>query len=740
MQKPTNQKDTFVRFLTRLVYPACFVPACVIASLFLRGDTYSPLCGAMVGVALLIVGAYVVMQSCHAVRTDAFWTRETGVGPWLRSLAAFAGAGLFAYGFYAKFLIFIFEPTDRAGRLAALYARVALPESLKRGLILAGLAVLFGLCALGLYAFFTVAYRREGASWPLRRKALAAQCAQAMCVLLALFFTLAFFGPLDIVFENSAYLVVHGEDLWLPLLTVTMAATLLLGALLGAMERGMFRLLLGMLFGLALAAYLQGTFFNPSFGTLDGTTVDWSGFGAEALTGAALWMSAICVQLPLSRRVGTYPKIAALLSLAIVGMQLTALLTVAPIGQGRGPRYVLDGAEEYTVSTKENVVVFTLDFVDNVLFDQVLEAYPQTREELGDFVYFDNTAQAYMITFPSMTYLLTGMEYDTSVPTRRYVENAWHGNTAEAFYSLLQARDYRVRFFMDANYAAINAVNMAGKADNVREAALTLTPALFWEIMRLSAYRYAPLCAKEAFWTTTETLNQLAQQALLETVPIALNDEFYLNLQARGLSASDAHNMFSWYHLVGAHIPYVVDETGGYAKEPTDAVRQTRGYLVAVIDYLQRMKARGVYDAATIVISADHGGHSAKQVALLVKRPFASAPTLETRHAPAAQSDIMPTILDCMGESYQAFGTSVFDLEENETRERVTRIFDYRDDYPQARWIGNVDQWEMAPTGGAIERYNVLLEYRYSGGLDELMRRMEREEYDAIIPLYDSFY
>lgn len=797
LQKPQKTVVTGIRTL------ACFMPALLLTANALRGYPFSPICACMTLLLCGLFGAFAVSQARQSTvphgkdaagnsaafkvaskaaptvapmaaptaaskatpksapklddpdekivdataegknegNTGRSATKTAGWGVWARGLAALALSVPVLTRFFEKYAAPFLGLREGGGRLAALYLNLPLPPSVKAGTVYAVVAALGLLCVLGISLFLRAAYggldKKRAIDWRQTRKQLLCVAPAALC----LFFTVLFFGPLDLVIENGTYLSIWPEDLYGALGIGCLLATLLLSVAAACMNRRAFLLTLCVLFGLALASYLQGTYFNTDLGTLDGTPVEWRAQSVAALTGAALWLACVGVQILLCRVLaGKYERIVPFVSLAIVVMQLVALLSIAQIGQGRGARYALDGQEAFTVSSKENVIVFTLDYLDNGIVNEILARYPETRKEFQDFLYFDNTSEMYQLTFPSLVCMMTGTEYDVSVPTRQFVENAWHGERANAFYGMLQARNFQRDLFMDASYVAMDAKNLRGVADNLVFAPLKLTKPLLVEVLKLSAYRYAPLCLKADYWTTTEAVNTLTQEAKQGIMPLNLDDTFYTRLEREGLSLDTKHNRFAWHHLRGAHYPFDIDETGRYTKKPTDAVRQSRGFLVAVAEYLRQMRKCGVYDDATIVISADHGGTMSQQIALLIKRPHQKGETLAVTHAPAAQQDTLATLADCMGEPYDAFGTSIFDLEENAVRERVTRFLSFQKQCPQVPWVGDMDQWNMYNENGM--RFNALLEYRYTGNGQVLSEKLGKgdAEADAVLPLYDSFY
>ena len=86
------------------------------------------------------------------------------------------------------------------------------------------------------------------------------------------------------------------------------------------------------------------------------------------------------------------------------------------------------------------------------------------------------------------------------------------------------------------------------------------------------------------------------------------DDMFFMQLLEEGLKAEAKKPAFRFYHLKGAHSPYIldrkaapVDEDGGTEEE------QALGALYIVTEYMRQLKDLGLYDRATVIVMADHG-------------------------------------------------------------------------------------------------------------------------------------
>ena len=556
-------------------------------------------------------------------------------------------------------------------------------------------------------------------------------------------FTAIFFGPLDIVNSNQMYLTFSAGSIAPAFGLATVGATVVIAAVFALIPGRVRGLAIGILLGVAVMFYVQAAFMNGVIGTLDGNTFDWHDFPQEAYKNIVIWAGVLIVLIVLAVLFPEKAKTVCLIVCAALFLaQAVALVTTWVPEDKSTPNYQLSGDDQFEFSTGENIIFITLDQFNPLIFEEQLEADPSLREYFKDFLYFDNMSSCYSFTFPSLMYLGTHQYFDTTVPTREAVYNAWHSDQAQEFYDILHEHGYEVNLFMESNYAALGAENMIGKADNVVEAGdLVVTPLFFEFVLDMSLYRYMPILLKNDFCVSTGGIVDISTYEGVKKLRI--NYDFLSSLEADGLTLTDEHNVFNWYHMAGAHFPYVVDYDGYLCDEDeTDRNEQLHGYLVMVGTFFEYLKDIGVYDDATIIISADHGYFECFQAVGMVKLSGETRTAMETTSAPVSQEDIMPTILDVLGEDYSDYGTTVFDWSESDHRIRCTRVWGYMTQYPDVDWIGNLDQWDAEANG--FERYNVFGVFYYDGDRDTILNK-ERYWYnygyaDRIEPLYDSFY
>ena len=586
----------------------------------------------------------------------------------------------------------------------------------------------------------SIAALKSGAYW----KAWLGRFLAALAPAFFLSFTLFFVGPLDITNANLAYLTFAAVELLPTVIPMTVGCAAALAAVLAFVPGRAFWVLFALVLGLAVLFYFQGVLLNGELGTLDGTEFDWHAVETEAYRNLWIWILGLAVFIAAGIFVpnGIMKLAGIILCAALVFAQASAMAVTWVAKDRSAPNYQLSGEDQFTFSEDKNIIVITLDQVSPLIFEQALEADPELKPVFQDFLYYNNMSSVYSFTFPSMMYLYTHQYFDTTVPTVEAVYNAWHSESAENYYNVLHENNYQVNLFVESNYAALGAQNMLGKADNIVEAGrLIMNIELFKQIMDMSLFRYMPTMLKDNFCVSTGGIVDLS--TYVGAKKMRINYDFLKALETDGLALTDEHNVYNWYHMQGAHFPYVVDYDGYLCDEDeTDRDTQLHGYLVALRAFFEELKELGVYDDATIIISADHGYFECFQAIFLIKLPGQEFDEMQITSAPVAQEDIMPTLLYLLGEDYADYGTTVFDWAEGDRRTRTTHVWGYMYQYPEVEWIGNMNQWDAEANG--VERYNVLGVFHYDGDRDTILEE-ERTWYyygiaDEILPLYDSFY
>ena len=146
---------------------------------------------------------------------------------------------------------------------------------------------------------------------------------------------------------------------------------------------------------------------------------------------------------------------------------------------------------------------------------------------------------------------------------------------------------------------------------------------------------------------------------------------------------------------------------------------------------MDALKEVGVYDNATIIITADHGGQEYPyyQPIFYVKRPNEHHETSPQTTAPISHNDLLATYAVSMNLDAGEYGYSIFDFEDGQERERTYWLRAMDSNYPANRCY--CEDKEGAE--------NVYRAYRYIGGLEELQKKILCGP-DMVIEQKESFY
>jgi len=528
---------------------------------------------------------------------------------------------------------------------------------------------------------------RDQRSWGVRLP-LAILCAFA-CV-----FTFLLFGPCEIYLQNMQEM---------PFPFVTLASTLLLAgagafaallAVLLLLRGKAFNFAVSALFAGTLAGYLQGNFLNLDHGSLDGNAIDWQAYRFPMLKNSLVWLlvfAAVFFLLYLSRKAWT--RTVELASAIIIGAQAVALIallagagldTVARVGQEK--TYVSrDGI--YEVAGRRNVIVFLLDRLDNRYTDEVLELHPEWRQRLGGFTYYHDFTGSYANTRPSIAYFMTGVEHDYTVPWEDYFHRAW----TQPVHPLLQdihGAGYTARVFSDCAYVFGQARDAEGFVDNIHRDVQTVhRRVMLVKMLTMSAYRYAPEALKPYF--------QIYSGELGDTVSVkgegsennlyAVDDvAFWRGYRGHGLTVDqDLDGLFQFYHLEGAHSPYVMDENAQPVAYGGTLNGQIVGNMEMIFRYLDELEEKGLFDDATIIITTDHGRPpgqegkfsdvTASRVSTLMIKPSGTgrAEPLRLSNKQVCQDNLRASIISYFGLDAAPYGRTIESIGEGEEMTRI---------------------------------------------------------------------
>ena len=549
-------------------------------------------------------------------------------------------------------------------------------------------------------------------------------------------FMLGIFGPSEVFFGNYTELgFVYKEFGW-TFLAAGIVSAIVIAAVLAFFPNVIRKIVLSIFWGMSIAGYVQVMFLNKGIDQIGVTAEGYIPDADRAIKNAIFWgtilILAIIVVLLCRKK---WSKVIQLTTTILLLVQFVAYISLFLTADKNAFEYAkeelcLDMEQQFTISSKENIIVLLFDNVPNEWFEEARAAYPDITEGLEDFTYYNNADCNYYGTYPSLIHLLTGNPLDIDKTVNDYFKESWDNEKTNQYFDILKNHNYKMNVYTYLSEVltggnsldiARGKVNNITQKDNVRE---INRPLLYKTMLEMSLYRYMPEYFKPQFDVKNE------QYASIVSYPNNImqysNPNFYNTLVKNGLTIDDSSNYFVVNHLNGGH-EFINDENCQYAQDP-DRDDTIKGMFVLAAEYVRQIKESGSYDNSTIIIMTDHGTGRNAQPIFFMKEPHETHDTMQETNAPVSYNEFVPTLIELLGEDYTSFGQSFHEFKQDERRERI--FYDRALDagYPMVKRYDGMD-------GGA----NVYYKMTYDGNLGALQYQYDNN-LKEIIPMMDSYY
>jgi len=565
------------------------------------------------------------------------------------------------------------------------------------------------------------------------------------CSIPILLFTFMLFlwGSLESIYRNQYSVNISYREALIILVLTFAVAFIVLTFTIALLKGEYFNILLSLIFSVNFGAYSQLLFMNKGLGLIDGRWV--LEFDSGLIINYVVWLLILIFPHVLRYfHKSIWKKVIVFGTLIVFTMQFTVFAGTLPrllSDEGKAtsaePKWFLSTQNEFVLSEKENTVVFILDGLSNYYITPAFEAFPEIAHELRDFTRFTNSSTLYDGTYPTMSYLLTGQRFDPTIPTREWLDSIWSHPDVHDFYGTLSEENYIFNLFVVPSWITLNRSQLLGIADNFSHGVPSVLNhrSFILEAISLSLFRYSPLALKNRILKTDGTF-----ASSFDGIEYFYDDiDFYKRLLNKGLTTQKNNNVYTFYHLNGLNRGSgAINEFVEYSPDsPYES--HVAGAFRIVIEYINQMKKLEIYDNANIIIMADHGDCIWMDAAFLIKRSGSSNEFMQINTAPINHEDYWQTLIDIMALNMNRdFGRSVFDIPENEVRERVLTSWSL---HPNISLPGTYNCVVLIPftnfdykqprvlPGSGIHRWRTLDEY-----FDEQFPHIE------VIPLFDSFY
>ena len=552
------------------------------------------------------------------------------------------------------------------------------------------------------------------------------------------FFTVVLMGPAELYFANVSEFDFLFSEFIYPLLVIFVALSVLCALFLCVLPARIAGVCRAAIFGGAIAGYLQVMLLDKELDILGLDPTGYHPSVIKIIINSVIWISLILIPVGLSvRKKRIVETIAFYGSLFILLIQLVGFVSM-PISappkafDRSASGYMLSGDEQFTVSANSNIIIIVLDFFSNGYLDEMLAKYPDGIDCLHDFTYYSNADSTYMTTYPSLTHMLTGYEYDPTISVADWCAECWSNDTTQDFYNCLHDAGYKFNVYTmpaDILDGGNGCEILAGKIDNVSNDYSEITADTVRIVKclgKMSCYRFAPEIVKPLYYENFSEYTGLVQYG--DCNLRHENSEFYQRLLDGGLEIDHSSDYVIFQHLVGVH-EYTTKADGTYT--PNTTVEEAcRGCMTIVEEYLKQLKDAGVYDNSTIIITADHGWDHEGYLQMIefVKRPGETHDSCVINPAPISHNDLLATVVESAGLDHSEFGRSIFDISPNESRERVLSFRAQDDNYPATK----------NRSGGKSDA-NVFYYFAYTGDRQDL-----NDAYLAgpskIVPIFETYF
>jgi len=478
----------------------------------------------------------------------------------------------------------------------------------------------------------------------------------AFHIIFALALTVGLLVPLEVYINNASQLWFSIKDILKYFLTDTAKYFVLLMFVYVVFGFKKIKclylsILLGMLFGVFLQSYVIGI----DYGLFDGHEIAWEKYAKEGLLNTFIWLFCLGETFVVFKRfkfdLEKLKKYVKPVTFGIVVIQCIALMFALknnPLPdnafRSKDSINVLTTKDMFTISSKDNIIVFLLDAFDASVFERIVEKDLTELDELRDFTFYPDTTSVFGYTHNSLPQILTGKTYYNDMPFEEYLDTAWHNNL---YYEKLKSNNYDIGIYTEGTLISKNA-----PAENLIHEEIRFDKKSMKGLNNLALFRMAPHYIKKWFYdyNPNEWIDLLTNR---NVQVYSENDmKFYLELK-KGLISENDKNCFRFYHLVGAHFPYIYNREMEYIAEDEkgNEYDQCIGVLKIVKEYIRQMKQKRIFDDSTFVIMADHGFHNqiGSRPLLCIKQPRSVNKQIIISNEPISFAQFLPMILPQIG-------------------------------------------------------------------------------------------
>ena len=507
-------------------------------------------------------------------------------------------------------------------------------------------------------------------------------------------FSFSFFivGPLSLYFSeaNRSFFETNNLYAYMVVPAMVIAAVIffvILGAILLFATGKMHTVMVSIIAWLLVCGYVQVLFFNSWTNGLigDGNTGTLTPPGG-GVPNLILWivLGVLIIGAPLLskgklKKVGSVAKMVVVYLLVLVfAMQGAGLLeTVLSAPEEEKGKAFLSTDKLFDVAKNENIVVFVIDRFDICYYNELKAYDPNFFADFDGFTSYTDNISLYARTYPAVASMLTGVENDFSTTRTEYFKKAYSEST---FLKDISDAGYDVNLYTE-NYYVYDDADVIGdfvdnKATSGDIAKLDNPLGLVSAMISYSAYNFGPDIIKPYVSVSTNSFAGKASQSDSSKLYIHDDAALYRSFREAGGLTVDTDKNFSFIHLRGCHSPFnLTENVEDVGDGNATSLQQSRAIFKIIKEYIAELKAKGLYENATIIITGDHARAlddtkdvpSARITGLMVKEKGKSGTPMVESKAPVCQANFMATVIKSAGiKTDNDYGRAYFEIGEDE--------------------------------------------------------------------------
>ena len=481
-----------------------------------------------------------------------------------------------------------------------------------------------------------------------------------------LIFTFAIYMPSSLFISNIDDFALDYIKI-VPLIALVSVAVLVIVYIIGLIIplKRLFYSYVLLVFSLAVGFYIQGNFLNPAFNSLNGKEIAWSEYKINGIISVIAWILVFVVpQVVYAIKENIMSLIVKWGSLFVTAMQLVSLVVLLlTTHKVVSNDFAVTKNGEFELSSKNNTIMFVVDTLDASWFEDMLLPNEEYKKSLKDFTYFDDAVAGGAPTVLGIPTLLTGkIDMDASRDTSEYYKDAYESSS---LFADMQKSNCNVKLFTEFYYLDYCDKNSVDNLKMEQKYVISSRRGFMECLYKFVSFYAMPQFLKQNFWLYSGEFNQYITLEDNTSNLYKLDDaQFYQDFKEKGITTQNDKDTFVMYHLNGAHSPYVMDENAQAV--PSDSIgvdSQIRGIFKIIKEYMDELKAKGIYDSSTIIITADHGGIDLySNPAILVKERNANHDEMVVSDSKITFTNVNNTIASSTLKDSSAYGENVFEV------------------------------------------------------------------------------